>query len=186
MMNQVDNYINSLEGLKQKWVSELVSFMREAYPDISETFNHKIPTYQGDGFYIAFAAHKSYFSFYTSDVRVLSLIQELSPTATLGKTCAKLKYSEQATVEILIDAIKEVVQYHSAQRSNVVTDLQAVRKWKKKPPHIQQLLINNVFCGKCGVTTIVDYVLQNDRFGTVLKGKCKKCGQDVARVVEDN
>jgi hypothetical protein len=35
------------------------------------------------------------------------------------------------------------------------------------------------------VTTIVKYALYNDRFGILLKGKCKKCGKDVARLVED-
>lgn len=46
----------------------------------------------------------------------------------------------------------------------------------------------NVFCGYCKdghVTTIVDYrsyVLDN--YDLLLKGKCKKCGHDVARVLE--
>lgn len=185
MTNQIDKYIAALEGTKREWVSELVNFMREAYPDISETFVDKMPTYKGDGFYIAFAAQKSYFLFYTSDVRVLSLIIELSPTATLGEGYAKLKYSEQATVEILTDIIKEIIDYHNAQRSTAVSDIKAAKKWAEISPATQQLLINNVFCGECGVTTIVDYALHNDRFGVVLKGICKKCGRDVARLVED-
>lgn len=185
MMNQVEEYIASLEGTKQEWISDLVDFMREAYPDIPESFDHKMPTYQGDDFFIAFAAQKNYFSFYTSDVRVLSLVKELSPTASLGKGCAKLKYSEQAAVEILIDAIKEIADYHNARRSTAVTDIKAAKKWSKISPKTQWLLINNVFCRQCGVTTIVEYVLHNDRFGVVLKGKCKKCSKDVARFVED-
>jgi len=185
MMNQVDKYIATIEGKKREWVSELVCFMRDAYPDIPEIFDNKMPTYQGDGFYIAFAAQKNYFSFYTNDMRVLSLIKELSPTTMLGKSCAKFKYSEQATVEILTDVIKEIVDYHNAQRSTAITDLKAAKKWAKISPGTQQLLINNVFCSKCGITTIVDYALHNDRFGVVLKGKCKKCGKDVARFVED-
>ncbi|WP_131820645.1 DUF1801 domain-containing protein [Desulfoscipio geothermicus] len=90
-MNQVDKYIATLEGTKQEWVSELVCFMREVYQDIPETFDYKMPTYKGDGFYIAFAARKNYFSFYTSDVRVLSLIKELSPTAQTGQRLCKTK-----------------------------------------------------------------------------------------------
>lgn len=185
MLNQVDEYIASLEGLKQEWVSELVNFMREVYPDIPENFDNKMPTYQSDSFVIALAAQKNYFSFYTSDVRVLSLVKELSPTASLGKGCAKLKYSEQAAVEILIDAIKEIVDYHNARRSTAVIDMKAAKKWAKISPKTQQLLIHNVFCSQCGVTTIVEYVLHNDRFGVVLEGKCKTCGKDVARFVED-
>jgi len=42
-----------------------------------------------------------------------------------------------------------------------------------------------IFCSACGVTTIADYTLRYDKFGILRKGKCKKCGQDVARLVED-
>jgi NADH pyrophosphatase NudC (nudix superfamily) len=66
-----------------------------------------------------------------------------------------------------------------------VTDFKAYQKWVKLPKNIQKLLINNVFCSNCGVTTIVQYTVHNDKAGIVLKGKCKKCGYDVARFVED-
>lgn len=65
------------------------------------------------------------------------------------------------------------------------TDFQAAQKWRKLPRNIQQLLVNNVFYSACGVTTIVEYTLHDDKFGILLKGKCKKCGNDVARLVED-
>lgn len=65
-------------------------------------------------------------------------------------------------------------------------DITAAKKWGKIPPDIQQLLINNVFCSKCGVTTIIDYSMYNDRYGILLKGKCKKCGNKVARLIEDS
>lgn len=66
-----------------------------------------------------------------------------------------------------------------------VIDYKAARKWNKIPKNVQEMLINNVFCSNCGVTTIVDYDLQNDKFGVLLKGKCKKCGSAVARLVEN-
>ena len=66
-----------------------------------------------------------------------------------------------------------------------VTDFEAVKKWAKISRHTQQLLLNNVLCSTCGVTTIVDYTLHKDKFGVLLKGKCKKCGSDVVRLVED-
>lgn len=47
---------------------------------------------------------------------------------------------------------------------------------------------SNVFCGHCNddhVTTIVDYhAYVLDNYDLLLKGKCKKCGSDVARVLE--
>ena len=33
-----------------------------------------------------------------------------------------------------------------------------------------------MFCRKCGVTTIVDHSLSADKFGGLLEGKCKTCG----------
>lgn len=33
---------------------------------------------------------------------------------------------------------------------------------------------------------IVKYTLHDDKFGVLLQGKCKKCGKDVARLVEDS
>ncbi|MFC4025237.1 hypothetical protein ACFOUV_15685 [Oceanobacillus longus] len=66
-----------------------------------------------------------------------------------------------------------------------VIDFQAARKWSKVPKDAQELLLNNVFCSHCFETTIVDYTLHNNEYGVLLKGKCKKCGGDVARLVED-
>lgn len=65
-----------------------------------------------------------------------------------------------------------------------VTDIKALQKWSKIPKDIQEKLIDNVFCTNCHVTTIVDYSLHDDQLGIVLRGKCKKCGKAVARVVE--
>ena len=184
-MNKVDGYISSFDGVKNEWLTALVSFMREIYPQLSETFDHKMLIYQGDGFYVAFAAQKNYFSFYTDDMRVLSLIKDLLPGVSLGKSVARVKYSANGAVEVLIDVIKEVVDYHNARRSDTVIDIKALKKWATVPPEIQQKILSNVFCSKCKVTTIVDYSLHDDRLGIALKGKCKKCGAVIARFVED-
>ena len=66
------------------------------------------------------------------------------------------------------------------------SDMEGLKKWAKIPADIQQRLLHNVFCSKCGVTTIVDYSIQNDQFGLVLQGRCKQCGGSVARFVEND
>ena len=68
---------------------------------------------------------------------------------------------------------------------DMITDLKAALKWSKIPKQVQEHLLNNVFCSACGVTTIVEYSMHNDKFGVLLKRKCKKCGGSVARLVED-
>ncbi len=70
--------------------------------------------------------------------------------------------------------------------SSAITELNAARKWAKIQPQQQKLLLNNVFCSPCGVTTVVDYTLKDDPFGFVIIGKCQKCGKNVARYVEGN
>jgi hypothetical protein len=67
-----------------------------------------------------------------------------------------------------------------------ITDFKAVQKWSKFSKNMQEQLVNNVFCSTCGVTTIVEYMLHNDKLGLLLEGKCKKCGNSAARLVEDN
>ncbi|MBP1934294.1 hypothetical protein [Ammoniphilus resinae] len=65
-----------------------------------------------------------------------------------------------------------------------VIDFKAAQKWAKLPKDIQEIVVNNVYCSTCGVTTIVKYTIHDDKLGVLLKGKCKKCGEDVARLVE--
>lgn len=46
-----------------------------------------------------------------------------------------------------------------------VIDFKAAQKWSKIPKKIQERLIDNVFCSACGVTTIVEYTLSNEKIG---------------------
>ncbi|MDP5276461.1 iron chaperone [Chengkuizengella axinellae] len=184
-MQLVNDYMSNLDGVKKEWTEHLVQFMREVFPELEESFHYKMPTYRGDGYFIAFAAQKNYFSFYTDDLRVLSLIKELIPSASMGKSCARIKYTIEFAIEVLMDVCKEIVDYHNAKSSSEITDFESLRKWSDIPTHVQKILLDNVFCSNCGVTTILDYNIQNDRLGLVLKGSCKKCGGKVARLVED-
>ena len=90
-MKLVDEYISALEEPKKEWVTLMVNFMREVFPEVEETLDNEMPTYKGDSFSIAFAAQKNYFSFYTNDARILPLIKELVPPASMGKGCARIK-----------------------------------------------------------------------------------------------
>lgn len=62
----------------------------------------------------------------------------------------------------------------------------ANEKWLSIPQKIRKKLISNVWCGKCSdAVTIVGYVIEGHDFGIVLKGKCKTCGHDIARSIEN-
>jgi hypothetical protein len=62
----------------------------------------------------------------------------------------------------------------------------ALRKWSEIPEQTQQLLIQNVWCGKClNTASIKDFNLQLHTYGIILKGTCTNCGHQVARFIED-
>ena len=49
------------------------------------------------------------------------------------------------------------------------------------------LVENNVYCAKCGIMRIDDYekhIIADPSGETILRGNCKKCGHNVARVLE--
>lgn len=54
-----------------------------------------------------------------------------------------------------------------------ITDFDALKQWTSIPGNYQQELLNNVFCRKCGVTTIVDYSVTADKYGILLKENVK-------------
>jgi hypothetical protein len=58
--------------------------------------------------------------------------------------------------------------------------------WQKVPENIKPKIIKNVWCGHClGVTTIIKYHGYVDSGSLILKGVCEKCGNEVARLVEN-
>lgn len=79
----------------------------------------------------------------------------------------------------------ESVEDDSSDNLGKVTDMKALKKWSKIPEDWRETLLNNVFCSKCKLTTIVDYAIVNDSHGILLQGKCAKCGGAVVRYVED-
>jgi hypothetical protein len=58
------------------------------------------------------------------------------------------------------------------------------KKWYGIPQHIREKLEKNVFCVKCGETTITEYVVKPSGPDIVLEGKCIQCDGKVARVID--
>ena len=107
-MDRIQDYINQFEDTKRELLEQLVIFMREE-THIQECFDYKMQTYKGDGFYIAFAAQKNYFSFYTDEVSALEIFKTEMVTVSLGKGCARIKYKEENAVDVMIRVIKEII-----------------------------------------------------------------------------
>lgn len=68
----------------------------------------------------------------------------------------------------------------------MISDFSAIKRWKSISQQNRDLISKNVYCSNCGVTEIkegltIKAVADGD---IVLRGKCKTCGADVARLVE--
>ncbi|MFS0777597.1 hypothetical protein ABC255_16545 [Neobacillus sp. 3P2-tot-E-2] len=61
----------------------------------------------------------------------------------------------------------------------------ANKKWLAIPAATRKELERNVWCVNCiDVVQIVDYVVQDSPPSIALAGKCKNCGNDVARFID--
>lgn len=79
----------------------------------------------------------------------------------------------------------EYVENEDTTNSASVSDMKAIKKWGQVPDYAKDIILSNVYCSKCGNTTVVDYSMHSDRLGIVINGKCINCGTKVVRVVED-
>lgn len=69
-------------------------------------------------------------------------------------------------------------------RNKAETEKSPEEKWGSISGEFQQKILENIWCVKCGVTTMKDYTMENEQPDIVLTGKCVKCGGEVARLVE--
>jgi hypothetical protein len=66
-----------------------------------------------------------------------------------------------------------------------VISFSANKKWLSIPAEMRQKLERNVWCGHCtDVVQIEQFIVKEIKAGIVLEGKCKKCGNGVARVID--
>ena len=61
----------------------------------------------------------------------------------------------------------------------------AFKAWESLPEAVRRRVLENAYCGKCeGSVEMADHTAVFEGAGLVLRGKCKKCGHEVARVLE--
>lgn len=77
--------------------------------------------------------------------------------------------------------VAEEMEEDEFRRSKGVTEIEALREWKKIPEHIRKLLLANAFCHNCGTTEFAPGYTLRMRHGRVLvEGCCTECGAEVA------
>ena len=79
----------------------------------------------------------------------------------------------------------EEMEEDEFQRGKGITEIEALREWKKIPEHIRKLLLANAFCHNCGTTEFAPgYTLRMRHNYVLTEGNCEECGAEVARLCD--
>jgi hypothetical protein len=93
----------------------------------------------------------------------------------------KVKIRIQEVIEMLENSEGDT----NMNNDQEVISLAARKKWLSIPEEIRKQIEHNVFCSSClDAVQIEKYTVKESRNGIFLRGKCKKCGLEVARVVD--
>lgn len=66
-------------------------------------------------------------------------------------------------------------------------DKKAMNKFNQIPEDIKLQLLSNVYCSQCAdMVKIVNFSAVMNNEDLLLKGKCNKCSNNVARLIEGN
>ena len=81
--------------------------------------------------------------------------------------------------------VAEEMEEDEFRRSKGVTEIEALREWKKIPEHIRRLLLASAFCHNCGSAEFAPgYTLRMRHGRLLIEGRCAKCGAEVARLCD--
>ena len=103
------------------------------------------------------------------------------------------KYEEMArqmradgvSEELIARFVAEEMDEDDFRRGKGVTEIEALREWRKIPERMRKLLLANAFCHNCGTTKFAPGYTLRMRHGCVLiEGRCAKCGSDIARLCD--
>jgi superfamily II DNA helicase RecQ len=91
----------------------------------------------------------------------------------------------KAKIQEVIDELEKGEEKPIMEHKKEVISFSANKKWLAIPADFRRELERNVWCGHCSdVVQIVDYVVKDSPPGIALEGKCRKCGNEVARFIE--
>ena len=87
--------------------------------------------------------------------------------------------------EMIARFVAEEMEEDELRRGKGVTEIEALREWRKIPEHIGKLLLANAFCYNRGTTEFAPGYTLRMRHGRVLvEDCCTECGTEVARLCD--
>ncbi|WHY64996.1 RQC-minor-1 family DNA-binding protein [Neobacillus sp. SuZ13] len=88
-------------------------------------------------------------------------------------------------IQEVIDILEKVEEKPKSEVILEVVSFSANKKWLSIPVEFRRKLERNVWCSSCSdVVKIEKYTVKEFTGGIVLEGKCQKCGNGVARVID--
>ncbi|MCO7175370.1 hypothetical protein ACFP7A_06875 [Sporolactobacillus kofuensis] len=99
-------YLNRFNPKQRFWLSSMVRFMREHFPEWEETTFCQIPIYYHQNTYIAFSVSEEYFTLYTNQDQYIIYLKNKLPSTKFGKHCAKIGLHHTAAIPILFEAYR--------------------------------------------------------------------------------
>lgn len=93
--------------------------------------------------------------------------------------------ANDASEKTITRFVAEEMEEDEFRRGKGVTEIEALREWRKIPEHIRKLLLVNAFCHNCGTTEFAPgYTLSMRRGCVLIEGRCAECGAEVARLCD--
>ena len=108
-ISSIDDYINMYNGEKKEWLTDLVTFMRNNFPNIPGKISYQMPLYKIGKVHIAFSVAKDHFTFHTIDFEIIEELKKLLPKEKFGRGCIKIKFSHIETKNILYEMCRKII-----------------------------------------------------------------------------
>ena len=108
-MTTVDEYVARCTPVQKERLVPLLDYMRGTYPDWEERLSYQMPMFKHGKQYVAFSVAAKHLSLHSLDFETIASAKELFPTATFGKGCVKIPYTEPDPLERLHGLCDQIV-----------------------------------------------------------------------------
>lgn len=101
------------------------------------------------------------------------------------KEMARQMRADGVSEKMIARFVAEEMEEDEFRRSKGVTEIEALREWRKIPERIRKLLLANAFCHNRGTTEFAPGHTLHMCHGCVfIEGRCAECGAEVARLCD--
>src|SRR5438552_402423 len=95
----VPAYLKSLDEASRKALAKLRALIRKAAPDAKESMQYRMPTYDLNGAYAAFASQMNNLALYVCDVALVEQYKTRIGKVNCGKSCIRFKKLDDFNLE---------------------------------------------------------------------------------------